>query len=98
MDKTEHKTVIIVSEEIQFPILYGKTCRQLGQISKEFPKVQLNTLEGGRTQVTKDILIKDFEEVFDGQVRTMPREKFKITLKEGIIPYAESTPRKIALI
>ena len=45
--------------------------------------------------VTKEDLMKEFPTVFDGQIRTMPGEVFKIVLTEDAKPFCISTPRTI---
>ena len=47
--------------------------------------------------VTKELdLMKEFPTVFDGQIRTMPGEVFKIVLTEDAKPFCISTPRTIS--
>ena len=45
--------------------------------------------------MTKEDLIKEFPTVFDGQIRTMPGEVFKIMLHEDAKPFCVSAPRTI---
>ena len=46
-------------------------------------------------KVTKEDLIAEFPTVFDGQIRTMPGEKFKIVLTDDAKPFCIHTPRTI---
>ena len=47
--------------------------------------------------LSKERLIAEFPHVFDGIVRTMPGEKYKIVLVENAIPFCVRTPRPISL-
>ena len=44
---------------------------------------------------TVDQIISEFPSVFDGQIRTMPGEKFHISLTQGARPFCVTTPRTI---
>ena len=46
-------------------------------------------------KVTKEDLIAEFPTVFDGIIRTMPGEKFKIILTDDAKPFCVHTPRTI---
>ena len=45
--------------------------------------------------VTKEDLMKEFPTVFDGQIRTMPGEVFKIVTTDEAKPFCVNTPRTI---
>ena len=39
--------------------------------------------------------MQEFPTVFDGQIRTMPGEVFKIVITEDAVPFCVSTPRMV---
>ena len=41
--------------------------------------------------------MKEFPSVFDGKIKIMPGEKYKIILKDNAKPFCVNTPRNIAL-
>ena len=47
------------------------------------------------TQVTAEQIMAEFPTVFDGRIRTMPGEKFQISLADNARPFCVNTPRTI---
>ncbi len=43
----------------------------------------------------REMLIKEFPDVFDGQVKVMPGEKFRIELMDNAVPFCVRAPRTI---
>ena len=91
-------------------LLSWKTAKALGILPPRYPEPLPEVLESSSVkaihgpssrilvhthQVTKEDLINEFPTVFDGQIRTMPGEVFKIVLTEGAKPFCISTPRTI---
>ena len=92
-------------------LLSWKTAKALGILPPRYPEPLPEVLESSSVkaihvpssrilvhthQVTKEDLINEFPTVFDGQIRTMPGEVFKIVLTEGAKPFCISTPRTIS--
>ena len=84
----------------------GQPCRELfeGQTTKtvispiasKIPRpVAFKAKTPPVANLTKDDLIKEFPEVFDGKVRVMPSETFKIELTDDAKPYCVTNPRPV---
>ncbi len=56
---------------------------------------KVNTHVKENIDITREDLINEFPTVFDGQIRTMPGETFKIELTEDYKPFCVNTPRTI---
>ena len=56
---------------------------------------KVNTHVKENIDITREDLINEFPMVFDGQIRTMPGETFKIELTEDYKPFCVNTPRTI---
>ena len=61
-----------------------------------------NALDGMSTKssegpLTKESLIKEFPRVFDGVIRTMPGETYKIELMDNAQPFCVNAPRTVPL-
>ena len=96
------KTNIRVLEELQdqTPILKKSTCQALRILPREFPKQLLPQPQVANTQAgnaTKESLMEEFHMVFDGVIRPMEGEKFKVSLEPGAKPFSVTTPRRIPL-
>ena len=83
----------------------GKASRDLGILPASYPvppvhaKASSQQVNATSTQVdvSAETLIAEFPTVFDGQVKCMPGESFRITLREDSKPFCVSTPRRIPL-
>ena len=53
--------------------------------------------DGGKAESDADKLIREFPRVFDGKIRAMEGESFKIHLKEEATPFCIRTPRKVPI-
>ena len=79
------------------------TARNLGILPECYPKpmASINTAQTHHTgsshtpSPTVDHIMAEFPSVFDGQIRTMPGEKFHISLTADAIPFYITTPRTI---
>ena len=47
------------------------------------------------SRITVEDLVNEFHEVFDGKLRTMPGEEFRIKLEDEAVPFCVKTPRAI---
>ena len=56
---------------------------------------KVNTHVKENIDITREDLINEFPTVFDGPIRTMPGETFKIELTEDYKPFCVNTPRTI---
>ena len=56
---------------------------------------KVNTHVKENIDITREDLINEFPTIFDGQIRTMPGETFKIELTEDYKPFCVNTPRTI---
>ena len=84
----------------------GQPCRELSEgqttktvnppIASKIPRsVAFKAKTPPVANPTKDDLIKEFPEVFNGKVRVMPSETFKIELTEDVKPYCVTNPRPV---
>ena len=99
---------ITVNETVQiFPSIQGdmliswRAAQRLHILSENYPS-QINAINKERVNstqkqnnVTADDLINEFPTVFDGQVRVMKGELFKINLRDDAKPFCISAPRSI---
>ncbi len=91
-------------------LLSWQTARALGILPPEYPMPlpvvskptitssisSVDTLSQQETcPVSKDGILKEFPTVFDGQIRTMPGEVFKIVITDVAKPFCVNTPRTI---
>ena len=102
--RTVKKTVHIY-KGMKGGIISWNTAKEIGILPEHYPKPlpqdrkmkMISRMgESKRSEtgtVTKEDLIKEFPEVFDGKIKTMPGEKFKITLDDKAKPFNVSTPR-----
>ena len=103
---------IFIFDHINCPVLSWMACKRLGLIPMSFPepidnphdhcqiKNQINEIgktDFPKTDFTKESLIKEFPRVFDGVIRMMPGETFKIELKNDAQPFCVNTPRNVPL-
>ena len=73
------------------------TAKQLGILPDSYPQ-PAPALHKLRSSVTTEQLVAEFPTVFDGQIRTMPGEKFRIlSLRDNARPFCVTTPRTVPL-
>ena len=72
------------------------TAKQLGILPESYPKPAL-VLHRLNAHVTAEQLMAEFPTVFDGWIRTMPGEKFHISLTGNAHPFCVTTPRTVPL-
>ena len=98
-------TTIYIFEQVTGVLLLWKASRDLGILPASYPippvhaEASNQPVNATSTQVdvSADTLIAEFPTVFDGQVKCMPGESFRITLREDSKPFCVSTPRRIPL-
>ena len=66
------------------------TTSSLLSVHTSFPQSLGNTCT-----VSREAIMQEFPTVFDGQIRTMPGEVFKIVITEDAVPFCVSTPRTV---
>lgn len=59
------------------------------------PVHSIKAVQSSYTPIPEQIMA-EFSTVFDGQIRTMPGEKFHISLTENARPFCVTTPRTIS--
>ena len=102
-------THVRVLQEMQGtpPILKKSTCQALRIIPQCF-RTQLPESLSSTTSLThacnstaavasKETLLSEFADVFDGRVTSMKDETFKIHLEPNAVPFSVTTPRRIPL-
>lgn len=87
-------TVVYVLEQLTTPVLSWKTCKDLGIIPQDFPKQHISAVSMDEDITTEEIM-KAFPMVFDGKVRPMKGEAFKIKLNDDSQPFSIKTPRRV---
>ena len=76
-------------------LISWKTSQELRILPENYPE-QMNLISiFSGNQVTKEDLIREFPTVFDGRVRVMNGEKFRIHLKDDARPFCVNAPRTI---
>ena len=98
-DRIVHDDVHIYNS-VTGALISWVTAQQLGILLECYPKpvAQVNTTQTyicNDPLPTADQITSEFPLVFDGQVRTMPGEKFHISLTENAHPFCVTTPRTI---
>ena len=96
------KKDVHIYPSISGAIISWDTAQTLGILPSCYPKPHENSTvcqtrlstPQGRTPTAEE-LMAEFPKVFDGQVRTMPGEKFHISLTKEAKPFCVSTPRTI---
>ena len=77
-------------------LISWRSAQQLKILPKDYPaQIQAMTAKTCSVEVTADDLVHEFPTVFDGQVKTMKGERFKIHLKEEAKPFCVTAPRTI---
>ena len=76
-------------------LISWRTAQKLGILPSCYPSPigQINACHGPLP--TTEQLMSEFPSVFDGQIRTMPGEKFHISLTDDARPFCVSAPRTI---
>ena len=72
------------------------TAKQLGILPEDYPKPAL-ALHQINASVTAEQLMAEFPTVVDGQIRTMPGEKFHISITDDAHPFCVTTSRTVPL-
>ena len=90
------KTLGILPESYPKPLLTIKTVKDTattGRVqAKKIPETKIKI-----NQVTAAELMDEFKTVFDGKIRTMPGEEYRIVLTDDAKPFCVSTPRTVPL-
>ena len=77
-------------------LISWRSAQQLKILPKDYPaQIQSMTAKTCPVEVTADDLVHEFLTVFDGQVKTMKGERFKIHLKEEAKQFCVTVPRTI---
>ena len=90
--------VVHIYPGVRGALILWKAAIRLGILPECYPNPQpTQTLAkvSATPKVTKEDLIAEFPTVFDGQICTMPGEKFKIVLTDDAKPFCIRTPRTI---
>ena len=103
------QTTVYIIENLQAVFLSWKTTLELALIPQNFPAQikrvdhQIDPVTGtsqrgnGKARTTRESLMVEYPEVFDGVIRVMPGEAFRICLRDGAKPFCVNTPRRIPL-
>ena len=99
LGKREVKDKIHVFRGVKGALMSWFAAKQMGILPESYPNpavhaVSLNAVSG---TTTKDELVKEFADVFSGEVKVMPGEKFKIHLTQDAKPFCVRAPRTIPL-
>ena len=90
-----------IYKSINGALISWAVAKQLGILPECYPKpastLQVLQTNGDNSEPhpTAHQIMAEFPSVFDGQVRTMPGEKFHISLTEGARPFCVTAPRSI---
>ena len=96
-DRTTEE-IVHIYPGIKGALISWKAAVRLGFLPECYPTPLTNqTLAkiSATNKVTREDLIAEFPKVFDGVIRTMPGEKFKIVLTDDAKPFCVNTPRTI---
>ena len=95
---------IHIFKGVKGALISWSTAKRLGILHKCYPNpIPDNIVKVGKVQnqldpeSLRDMLLKEYSDVFDGQVKVMPGEKFHIHLKEDAKPFCVRTPRSVPL-
>lgn len=93
------KEVVHVYPGIRGALLSWKAAVRLGFLPANYPQLQRQPAQLRKVSysngVTREDLIAEFPDVFDGQIKVMPGETFKIVLSESATPFCVNAPRTI---
>ena len=71
-----------------------KTAKELKILPEDYPQqIQSIRKVASKEEISEEDLINEFPSVFEGQIRTMEGEKFRITLTDNAQPFCVNTPR-----
>ena len=96
-DRTTEE-IVHIYPGIKGALISWKAAVRLGFLPECYPTPLTNqTLAkiSATDKVTREDLIAEFPKVFEGVIRTMPGEKFKIVLSDDAKPFCVHTPRTI---
>lgn len=92
-----------IYQSVSGTIISWATAQKLGILPKCYPNPMPSVQTMGTTDPeahelpTAEQIMSEFPSVFDGQIRTMPGEKFHISLTDDAQPFCVYTPRTIPL-
>ncbi len=92
-------TTFVITDEYKGTLLNRLTCKKLGILHETFPAKISNAVSIIQTDVTHEMLLKEFSDVFDtgGKLKAMKGPPIHIELMENAKPFRVNGPRPIPI-
>ena len=91
------KRLGFIHQDFPKPLALSKYVKEIRHMEKSNDRIEPASRTDRDGPLTKEGLIAEFPRVFDGVIRTMPGEKYKIELEEEARPFCVRTPRTVPL-